>query len=239
MSASCSQRPGTRPVSFVHAARTCAGVHSLVEEVAGRVAERELLVGEREAHGLAPRQAEHTLGDHVALDLVGARVDRARRARTRSPSSTPRRRRRAARRAGRAGRARARAAGCRAPTRTPSPCSTPGPVRAPSAIRVTVQNVCQRYASASIHAADEAVARVDRLGVVAVRAGEVDEPLRGGHEAAGRAQREPALRAGGRHRDAPSPGWVRRARRRRARTRRRGTPRRSLRRRRVARRRAR
>ena len=37
-------------MSFVHAARTSAGGHSFVEQVAHRVAERELVVGEREAH---------------------------------------------------------------------------------------------------------------------------------------------------------------------------------------------
>ena len=72
-------------------------------------------------------------------------------------------------------------------------------------MRVTVQNVCQRYASASIHARDEAVVGVDGLGVVAVRARRSSiEPLRGRHEAARVAQREAALGAGRRHRDAPA-----------------------------------
>src|SRR5689334_19191375 len=67
-----------RPVSFVHASRTCAGVHSLVSR--SRVASRNAICSSVNAKCtcLLPREAEHALGDHVALDLVGARVDRAR-----------------------------------------------------------------------------------------------------------------------------------------------------------------
>ena len=50
----------------------------LLEDVADDAREQPLLLGEREAHDrLPPGQAEHALGDDVALDLVRARVDRA------------------------------------------------------------------------------------------------------------------------------------------------------------------
>ena len=52
----------------------------LGEHLADGVAELELLLGEGEVHGVvpsAPGQPEHALGHHVALDLVGAGVDRA------------------------------------------------------------------------------------------------------------------------------------------------------------------
>ena len=49
------------------------------EQLADGVAQRGLVVGQREAHTSphVPRQAEQALGDDVALDLVGPGVDRA------------------------------------------------------------------------------------------------------------------------------------------------------------------
>ena len=53
----------------------------LRQEITRGISQRELLVGEREVHAitrLLSREAEHAFGDHVALDLVGACVDRPR-----------------------------------------------------------------------------------------------------------------------------------------------------------------
>ena len=79
MSASCSHRPGTRPVlvrpRVAQRARACTPCRG------GRGPRRGTRAGRRRrrsARAQLPRQAEHALGDHVALDLVRARVDRAR-----------------------------------------------------------------------------------------------------------------------------------------------------------------
>ena len=66
--------------SLISPSRTASGEHSLERRSATVSRNSELIVGEGEAHlgDLLPRQAEHALGDDVALDLVGAGVDRAR-----------------------------------------------------------------------------------------------------------------------------------------------------------------
>ena len=180
MSASLSQRPGTRPVSFVHAARTCAGVHSLSSS--SRTASRNAswssvnakrMVSASAFRGRAPRS--RCAGSRSCPRRSGPR------ARTRSPSSTRRCRRRAARRASPS---RSSASSCRRTSSSDQKTFTiddSAPALTPSTRRVTVQNVCQRYASASMYAA---TTRSRSSGIVAVRVVQVDQPLRGREEAA-------------------------------------------------------
>ena len=48
------------------------------KEFSDGVAEQELIFSESELHlGLLPGQAEHALGDDVALNFIRARIDRA------------------------------------------------------------------------------------------------------------------------------------------------------------------
>src|SRR6476646_274893 len=67
-----------RPVSFVHASRTTFGGHSFSKKV--RTASRIASCSSEKANltRSPPGEPEHSLGHHVPLDLVRARVDRAR-----------------------------------------------------------------------------------------------------------------------------------------------------------------
>src|SRR3954469_19128240 len=78
ISPSATHAAPLRPSAFSQAARTTAGAHSFARR--SRTASRNASWSSVNANSirLLPGQAEDTLGDHVALDLVGARVDRAR-----------------------------------------------------------------------------------------------------------------------------------------------------------------
>src|SRR4030095_1419253 len=62
---------------LLHDATALLEGRRLGEEVAGRAAEQLLVVGQLETHGSGLRQAEHALGDDVALHLGRSGVDRA------------------------------------------------------------------------------------------------------------------------------------------------------------------
>ena len=121
-----------------HAARSTSGGHSRASRsrTASRNASWSSVNAKRTCRpSLGPWQPEHALGDHVALDLVRARVDRSGQRELVALASSPTRR---ARRRDRAARAPPRGAERRAPTRTPSSSST----RRPAARRRTSASRC-------------------------------------------------------------------------------------------------